>query len=152
MVSTPSRSRQATRISLPDIVGPSSTVLPARAFLLISVVLLICLLRLRLAAAGAQKSPRPSASRGLLSKLSLPSTSAYGVANYDDGQQSYLSNVHYHGREYSKIAQGSQAPVSFKQSSVASLRFRTACSTVRPWLVVPVSGLNATSHRADSPG
>src|ERR1035441_3872329 len=109
MVSTPSRSRQATRISLPDIVGPSSTVLPARAFLLISVVLLICLLCLWLAAAGAQKSPRPFASRGLLSKLSLPSTSAYGVANYDDGQQGYLSNVHYHGRECSKTGQGRQA-------------------------------------------
>src|ERR1017187_5865050 len=109
MVSTPSRSRQATRISLPDIVGPSSTVLPARAFLIIAVVLLICLLRLRLAAAGAQKSPRPFASRGLLSKLSLSSTSAYGVANDDDGQQSYLSNVHYHGREYSKTAQGSRS-------------------------------------------
>src|ERR1039457_4936473 len=99
MVSTPSRSRQATRISLPDIVGPSSTVLPAGAFLLVSVVLLICLLQLWLAAAGAQKSPRPFPSRGLLSKLCLPSTSAYGVANYDDDDddddQSYLPNVHY---------------------------------------------------------
>src|ERR1039458_107836 len=94
MVSTPSRSRQATRISLPDIVGPSSTVLPTGAFLLVSVVLFICLLQLWLAAAGAQKSPRPFPSRGLLSKLCLPSTSAYGVANYDDDDdQSYLPNV-----------------------------------------------------------
>src|ERR1039457_6185118 len=111
MVSTPSRSRQATRISLPDIVGPSSTVLPAGVFLLVSVVLLICLLCLWLAAAGAQKSPRPFASRGLLSKLSLPSTSAYGVANYDDDQQGYLSNVHYHGRQCSKSAWARQAPL-----------------------------------------
>src|ERR1039457_7658820 len=114
MMSKPSRSRQATTVTLPDIVGPSSTVLPAGAFLLVSVVLFICLLQLWLAAAGAQKSPRPFPSRGLLSKLSLRSTSAGGVANYDDDQQSYLSNVHYHGREYSKSAQGSQAPVSFK--------------------------------------
>src|ERR1035441_10675576 len=42
MVSTPSRSRQATRISLPAIVGPSSTLLAAGAFFLVSVVLLIC--------------------------------------------------------------------------------------------------------------
>src|ERR1019366_5702573 len=112
MVSTPSRSRQATRISLPDIVGPSSTVLPAGAFLLASVVLLICLLQLWLAAAGAQKSPRPFPSRGLLSKLSLRSTNAYGVANYDDNVQSCLSNVHYHGRKCSKTARTRQAPVS----------------------------------------
>src|ERR1035441_4848206 len=111
MVSTPSRSRQATRISLPDIVGPSSTVLPARAFFLISVVFLICFLRLRLAAAGAQKSPRPFPSRGLLSKLSLPSTSAYGVANDDDDDQSYLPNVHYPGRQCSKSAWARQAPL-----------------------------------------
>src|ERR1035438_1929171 len=41
MVSTPSRSRQATRISLPDIVGPSSTLLAAGVFFFVSVVLLI---------------------------------------------------------------------------------------------------------------
>src|ERR1035441_6939003 len=111
MVSPPSRSRQATRISLPDIVGPSSTVLPAGAFLLASVVLLICLLQLWLAAAGAQKSPRPFPSRGLLSKLSLRSTSAYGVANYGDDNQSCLPNVHYHGRKCSKSAQTRQVPV-----------------------------------------
>src|SRR5579864_9467815 len=43
MVSTPSRSRQATRISLPAIVGPSSACLP-EAFLGASVVLLIFLM------------------------------------------------------------------------------------------------------------
>jgi len=50
-------------------------------------------LRLRLAAAGAQKNPRPLASRGFLSKLNLPSTSADGVANYDDDPQGCLSNI-----------------------------------------------------------
>src|SRR4051812_3817175 len=39
IVSTPSRSRQATRISLPDIVGPTSARFVAGAFLLDSVVL-----------------------------------------------------------------------------------------------------------------
>jgi hypothetical protein len=49
---------------------------------------------LRLAAAGAQKNPRPLASRGFLSKLNLPSTSANGVADYDDDRQNDLSNIH----------------------------------------------------------
>src|ERR1039457_6404114 len=111
MVSTPSRSRQATRISLPDIVGPSSTVLLAGACLLVSVVLLICLLQLWLAAAGAQKSPRPVPRRGLLSEICLPSTSAHRVANYDDDDQIYLPNVYYHGRQCSKSAWARQAPL-----------------------------------------
>jgi hypothetical protein len=50
-------------------------------------------LRLGLAAAGAQKNPRPFASRGFLSKLNLLSTSADGVADYDDNQQIHLSNI-----------------------------------------------------------
>src|SRR5690242_11653551 len=42
MVSTPSRSRQATRISLPDIIGPSSPLLVEVGFLIsVCVVLLI---------------------------------------------------------------------------------------------------------------
>src|SRR5207249_11630812 len=46
IVSTPSRSRHATRISLPDMVGPSSARLPGAAFLVsICVVLLIGALR-----------------------------------------------------------------------------------------------------------
>src|SRR6476659_6819972 len=44
IVSTPSRSRQATRISLPDIVGPSSFALVEGAVFAFSVVLLITLL------------------------------------------------------------------------------------------------------------
>jgi hypothetical protein len=48
--------------------------------------------RLSLAATGAQKNPRLSASRGFLSKLRLPSTNAYGAATYDDYQQNNLSN------------------------------------------------------------
>jgi hypothetical protein len=40
-----------------------------------------------------QKNPRPFASRGFLSKLNLPSTSANGVADYDDDQQHDLPNI-----------------------------------------------------------
>jgi hypothetical protein len=50
------------------------------------------MLRFRLAAAGIQKNPRPFASRGFLSKSSLSSTRAYGIAAYDDDQQNNLSN------------------------------------------------------------
>jgi hypothetical protein len=42
-------------------------------------------------ATGAQKNPRPFASRGFLSKLDLLSTSPNGAA-YDDDQQIDLSN------------------------------------------------------------
>jgi hypothetical protein len=87
-----------------------------------------------------------------LSKLDLPSTSPNGVANYDDDQQSDLSNIHYHCTECSKSTLTRQAPISFKYSSVAFLVSRSACSTDQPWLVVPVSGLDATSHQPDSPG
>jgi hypothetical protein len=69
-------------------------------------------LRFWLVAAGAQKNPRPSASRGFLSKLSLPSTSASGGVAYDDDQQRYLPNNHYHGAEYSKTAETRQAPIA----------------------------------------
>jgi hypothetical protein len=65
-----------------------------------------------LVAAGAQKTPRPFASRGFLSKLNLPSTSANGVANYDDDQQSDLSNIHYHCAECSESAPARQAPLT----------------------------------------
>src|SRR5438046_882649 len=95
IVSTPSRSRQATRISLPDIVGPSSPRFSAGAvFVSACVVLLIIIFAFmasvprvdnkkthdRLPAVGSYRNP------------SLTSTSAYGAANYDDDQQSNLSN------------------------------------------------------------
>jgi hypothetical protein len=41
----------------------------------------------------ANKKPTTVASRGFLSKLNSASTSAYGVANYDDDQQQNLSNI-----------------------------------------------------------
>ena len=92
MVSTPSRSRQATRISLPDMVGPRSTFLPA-FFFAGSVVLLI------FASCGCdwqpqvKKKPTTVSSRGFLSKLKSHSTSADGAVSYDDDQQQYdLSN------------------------------------------------------------
>jgi len=51
------------------------------------------LLRFWLVAADAQKTPRAVASRGFLPKLKSRSTSANGVANYDDYQQNDLSDV-----------------------------------------------------------
>jgi hypothetical protein len=46
-----------------------------------------------------------------LSKLYLPSTSANGVANYDD-DQGHLSNIHYHCRQCSEFPQARQAPIA----------------------------------------
>jgi hypothetical protein len=45
------------------------------------------------AAEGAQKNPRPFASRGFLSKIDLLSTSANGGVAYDDNQQCNMSNI-----------------------------------------------------------
>jgi hypothetical protein len=43
------------------------------------------------ASRGCKKRPTTVSSRGFLSKLFLSSTSAYGVASYDDDQQHNLS-------------------------------------------------------------
>jgi hypothetical protein len=48
-----------------------------------------------LGGSGANKKPTAVSSRGLLSKFSSASTSANGVANYDD-QQNDLSNISEH--------------------------------------------------------
>src|SRR5882724_6726269 len=105
MVSTPSRSRQATRISLPDMTGPSSERLAGCAFLSSVWVLFIPVFAFGLAPKAfgvggrrCTKNPRPFASRGFLSKSNLLSTSPNGVANYDDQNQSDLSNVFPHRR------------------------------------------------------
>ena len=45
---------------------------------------------------AGNKKPTAVSSRGFLSKFSSASTSANGVANYDD-QQNDLSNFNYHG-------------------------------------------------------
>src|SRR5262249_45137046 len=100
IVSTPSRSRHATRISLPDIAGPRSA-LWAAGFFAISVVLLISFLAVcgwplwfrRAGYRGCTKKPTTAfASRGFLSKTDLISTSPSGGVAYDDNQQDSLSN------------------------------------------------------------
>jgi hypothetical protein len=57
-----------------------------------------------------KKNPRPSASRGFLSKLDLASTSANGGVANDDNQQDYLSNTHYHGVKSNGTPAAGQVP------------------------------------------
>src|SRR3982074_1600862 len=94
MVSTPSRSRASTRISLPNMARPISarSELGAGAVLLDSVVLLINLYFLT-GIGGGRKKPTAVSSRGFLSKISLFATSADGVVQHDDNNcQGRLSN------------------------------------------------------------
>src|SRR5213078_4551347 len=93
IVSTPSRSRQATRISLPDIAGPSSGRLFAAFLVSLCAVLLIGCFAVFSRTVGRRRIKKPTtvASRGFLSKLNSRSTSPYGGVAYDDDQQSHLS-------------------------------------------------------------
>jgi len=88
MVSTPSRSSAATRISLPDIAGPISAFFFCTVFFCV-----IILVRVFGRSRRHKKTHSRFSSRGFLSKVCLRSTSANGAANYDDDQQTFnLSN------------------------------------------------------------
>ena len=83
MASTPSRSRQAIRMSLPFMAGPISARFRAAVFLR-SQCFAHFILALWLVAAGCIKKPTTVASRGFLSKSRSASTSHGGIAGYGD--------------------------------------------------------------------
>ncbi|HYG25140.1 MAG TPA: hypothetical protein VEH04_20420 [Verrucomicrobiae bacterium] len=110
MTSTPARSSASTRISRPNISGPTSARglaedfavrdagFAAALFFPDSDVLLIAFLVL--AAARDNKKPTTVSSRGFLSKFFLLPTSTNGVVRYyyDDYAQDCLSDIaeHWH--------------------------------------------------------
>src|SRR5580658_6999495 len=101
MTSTPSRSRASTRMSRPNLTGPTSArcrstgragALAVDFFFAgaVSVVLLITSYYFKAGGMG-NKNPTTVASRGFLSKFSLFATRACGSVGYDDYQcQNYL--------------------------------------------------------------
>src|SRR4051794_229616 len=96
MVSTPSRSRAAIRISLPFMRGPTSGRSCVDFVCAASVCVLIarCLSLVPPGGRGQIKNPRPFPAVGSCQKFLLISTSANGVCNYYsyDAIQDYLSN------------------------------------------------------------
>src|SRR4051794_14849292 len=94
MVSTPSRSRASTRISLPNMARPISARSAVALAFTDSVILLISFYLLT--GGRGIKKPTAVSSRGFLSKISLFATSANGVVHYDDQNCQDLSNKNNH--------------------------------------------------------
>src|SRR5262245_33254816 len=105
MTSTPSRSRASTKMSRPNIKGPTFPLwaeLASEVFFALAdgAVLLITVLGSVAGRPQVTKKPTTVASRGFLSKSFPSSTSTNGAAYYDD-QQVYLSNMTNHGADVS---------------------------------------------------
>ena len=105
IASTPSRSRQATRISLPFMAGPTSARLRVAGtlFAVLCSIPLSCSCHFWFVAGlsrGSNKKPTTVASRGFLSKFYSASTSPGGIAAYGNDYQNDLSNIHYHCPAY----------------------------------------------------
>src|SRR5882672_7320242 len=134
MTSTFARSSASTKMSRPNIDGPTSVLAGAvdlarvAAFLVFAmavVVVFILLIRsFGFPASRSQvtKNPRPFPAVGSCRNCCLPSTSANGVGNYDD-QQVYLNKGANHGADFKPEGpHGSSADSRSPRSSVGKLR------------------------------
>src|SRR4030095_3228498 len=111
MTSPPSRSRASTRMSRPNMTGPTSARptgagfglarAVAAVFFVLAVVFVLLITFCCWPAFGGRRNKKPTtvASRGCLSKSFGLSTSANGVANYNDDQQDYLPNTAIYGAD-----------------------------------------------------
>src|SRR5439155_2885623 len=105
MVSTPSRSRAATRISLPCIVGPTSARCGETAAFVSVVVLFMFPSRLRLVIAGKQKT-HDRCQPWVLVEMALNRTSPGGIAACDGYPDRNLQHSQYHGYKSKRAANG----------------------------------------------
>src|SRR5688572_22887195 len=111
MVSTPSRSRQATMISQPIMAGPTSARSVrsgALAVFGVAIFFVFVLIRVFGRRRRLTKNPRPFPAVGFCRNSRSVSTSANGVAIYDDYQRNDLPKFHNHRRGlYSKVVERS---------------------------------------------
>lgn len=110
MTSTPARSRASTKISRPNISGPTSALPAEDAFVVFLVFAVAFVLLIRSMFCGRRsrvtKNPRPFPAVGCCRNCYLPSTSPSGVAAYDDYQQVDLYESANHRAENSGFAPG----------------------------------------------
>src|SRR5437867_10715696 len=96
MVSTPSRSRAATRISLPCMVGPTSARSRVAAFLGSVIVLLMSRIEV-LAGNRGQTKTHDRCQPWVFVEIALSATHPGGIARYDnDGQSQNLQRHESH--------------------------------------------------------